>query len=91
MRKQMIAYFESIGELEMTMTPDEVLRYRAAQTMKMGLKRVVHKWRWWKLLTTSTTVMTKFWKAWKSRYRLDWALEKPLNLGEVPVFRFVKE
>lgn len=91
MRKEMIAYFDSIGEIELTMTPDEVVRYRAIQKMNAGLKRMIRKWRWWRLLSCTSNVVSKYYRGWRARTKLEWALNKPLNLRENPSFTFLTE
>lgn len=91
MRKEMIAYFDSIGQIELTMTPDEVIRYRAINKMKNGLKRMIRRWRWWRLLTCTSMVVSKYYRGWKIRRRLQWTLDKPLNLRESPSFMFLTE
>ena len=87
----MIAYFDSIGQIELTMTPEEVVRYRAIQKLKSGLRRMVARWRWWKLLTTTSTVVSKYYNGWRVRNKLAWALKKPLNMRERPIFTFLTE
>lgn len=59
MQKQLISYFDSIGEIELTMSPEEVRRYRAIQSLKAGLPRMVYKWRVWKEFSRISTVVAK--------------------------------
>ena len=87
----MIEYFDSIGEIELTMTPGEVARYQGIQILKKGLRLLVVRWREAKEFKKAATSMTKFYRGWKARINVDWVLERPLNLRERPVFRFLKE
>jgi len=75
----------------LTMSDEEVKRYRALKTLKAGLSRLVIKWRWSKLLRRSTCDVQKYYRGWQARVKMNWLLEKPLNLRERPRFRFLKE
>ena len=91
MQKNLIQYFDSIGEIELTMSDDEIKRYRALKTLKAGLARLVIRWRWKKLRVRSSVDIQKYFRGWQARVKMNWLLEKPLKLREKPRFRFLKE
>ena len=44
-KKDFLNYFESIGELELTMTYEEEQYYRMWKTLKKSMKPLIAKWR----------------------------------------------
>ncbi len=91
MHKQLISYFDSIGEIELTMNPEEIRRYRAMNTLKKHLPSMVRRFKWKRILRLVQLRFSKIYKGYQVRYKLNWALDKPLNLRENRTFFFMKE
>lgn len=91
MQKQLISYFDSIGEIELTMSPEEIKQYRAMNTLKKHLPGMIKRYKWKRLLRLMQIRFSKTYKGYKMRYHLNWALDKPLNLRENRTFFFMKE
>ena len=91
MRKDLINYMDSIGELELTMSPSQVETYKARQTLQRGMPRLIRKWRVHRLFAKVSTVVAKIFHGYRVREAIEWVHKKPLSLGENPCFNFLKE
>ena len=87
----MLIYFDSIGEIELTLSVEEERHHRALKTLNLYLPVLTSRYRKWKVFTRAQAFISKFIRGWRVRSHLDWAMDGPIKLRENRYFIFLKE